>query len=182
MAGNLLSIHQKHPKMTRQLIRLFTVFGAAAMLLSACASQQGASAPTANSTHRAAKGKWTLNSVSYEGMPSTSRISTVFANIPPKCLEGSLWNLPENGYGSYTITSTGEGCTNTSQNIMWSTRNEGGVIMFKFKELLSGVKAKNTTDGYGVELTSVDNTTMVWRAPVNVDGKTAYIVYTFNRN
>lgn len=168
--------------MIKQLIRLFTVTGTAAILLSACASQQGAGAPTANSTHKAAKGKWTLSSVSYEGMPSTSRISTVFSNIPPQCLEGSQWNLPENGYGSFAITSTGEGCTAINQNIMWSTRNEGGVIMFKFKELLEGVKAKDVGDGYGVELSSVDNTSMVWRAPVNVDGKSAYIVYTFNRN
>lgn len=167
--------------MTKQLIRLFTVFGAAAMLLSACASQKGASAPTANSTHRAAKGKWTLNSVTFEGIPSTSRISTVFNNISPKCLEGSQWTLPENGYGSYALTATAEGCTPGTQSIMWSTRSEAGTIMFKFKELLQGVKAKNTTDGYSVILSSVDNASMVWRAPVTVEGKTAYIVYSFSR-
>ncbi|MGX5820056.1 hypothetical protein ACWKWU_17800 [Chitinophaga lutea] len=168
--------------MTKQLIRLFAVFGAAALLFSACASQKGASAPTANSTHRAVKGRWTLSTVSYEGVPSTFKISTVFSNIPPKCLEGSQWNLPENGYGSYAISSTAEGCSAVTQNIMWSTRSEGGVIMFKFKELLQGVKAKDISDGYSVELSTVDNTSMVWRTPVNVDGKTAYITYTFARN
>ncbi|QEH39706.1 hypothetical protein [Chitinophaga sp. XS-30] len=165
--------------MIKQLIRLFTVFGAASLLLSACASQQGT--VSANSMSKSVKGKWTLNTVTFEGLPATARVTTVFSNIPYKCLEGSEWNLPSNAYGSFTTTSGAEGCSPYTQNIVWSTINQGGVIMLQFKELLDGVKAKNISDGYRVELSAVDNSGMIWRAPVTLEGKTAYIVYSFSR-
>lgn len=164
----------------KQLIRLMTIFGAATLLLSACSSQQGA--VSASGMRKNATGKWTLNSVTFDGLPATAKVSTVFSNIPYKCLEGSSWNLPSNSYGSFSTTSTNEGCSPYTQNIVWSTLNQGGVVMLQFKELLEGVKAKNISDGYRVELTSADQNGMVWRAPLNIEGKTAYIVYSFTRN
>lgn len=166
--------------MMKQLIRLMTVFGVMAFLLSACASQK--STVSASSMRKSATGKWTLNSVTFDGLPKTSKVTTVFSNIPYKCLEGSSWTLPSNSYGSFTTTASGEGCSPFTQNIVWSTFTQNGVIMIQFKELMDGVKAKNITDGYRVELTSADNTGMVWRAPLTVEGKTAYIVYSFTRN
>lgn len=171
---------QNIQKMTKQLMRLFTVLGAFALLVSACASQKGTTV-SANSMRKSATGKWTLNTVSFEGLPSTAKVTTVFSNIPYQCLEGSEWNLPSNSYGSFTVTSTASGCAAMTQNIVWSTLNQGGVIMLQFKELLEGVKAKNISDGYRVELTSADNTSMTWRAPVTVEGQTAYIIYSFSR-
>lgn len=166
--------------MIKQLIRLFTIFGAASLLLSACASQQGT--VSASGMRKNATGKWTLNSVTFEGLPATARVTTVFSNIPYKCLEGSTWNLPSNSYGSFTTTTSAEGCSPYTQNIVWSTLTQGGVIMLQFKELLDGVKAKNISDGYRVELTSADNAGMVWRAPITAEGQTAYVVYSFTRN
>jgi hypothetical protein len=130
---------------------------------------------------KSATGKWTLNNVSYDGLPSTAKVTSVFSNIPPKCLEGSDWNLPSNKYGTFSTISGADGCSALTQKIVWSTLNQGGVIMLQFKELLEGVKAKNISDGYRVELTAVDQTSMTWRAPVTYDGKTAYIVYSFTR-
>lgn len=167
--------------MTKQLTRLFTVFGAATLLLSACASQQGATAPTAGGMRKAATGSWSLNSINYEGLPENAKISTVFSNIPPDCLQGSRWVLPSNSKGSFTVNSTGTGCTQGTQNIVWSTLNQGGVIMLQFKEVMTGEKAKNVLDGYRVELAQADGASMVWRAPVTYEGKTAYIVYSFSR-
>lgn len=167
--------------MIKQLTRFLMAPVAAALLLSACASQKGASAPTASGMRKNATGKWTLNDVSYEGLPSTAKIKTVFSDIPPDCLVGSNWVLPSNSYGSYTLTSTGTTCPTGMQNIVWSTLNQDGVIMLQFKELMDGVKAKNITDGYRVELQSADNASMVWRAPVTYEGKTAYVVYSFSR-
>lgn len=167
--------------MTKQLTRLFTVLGAASLLMSACASQKGSTAVTAGGMRKAATGKWTLNSVNYEGLPSTAKISTVFSNIPPDCLQGSSWVLPSNSNGSFTINSSAAGCTAGTQDIVWSTLNQNGVIMLQFKEMMSGVKAKNILDGYRVELAQADQASMVWRAPVTYEGKTAYVVYSFSR-
>ncbi len=165
--------------MTKQLIRLLTVFGVASLLLSACASQKGT--VTAASMDKQVRGKWVLNTVTFDGLPSNAKVTTVFSDIPYKCLEGSTWNLPSNNYGSYSISSTATGCTPGTQNIVYSVLNQGGVIMIQFKELLTGVKAKNVTEGYRMELASANNASMVWRAPVTYEGKTAYVVYSFSR-
>lgn len=165
--------------MIKQMTRLLTVFGAVTLLLSACASQQGT--VSASGMKKNATGKWTLNSVTFEGLPATAKVTTVFSNIPYKCLEGSEWNLPSNAYGSFTTTSSAEGCSPYTQKIVWSTLNQGGMIMLQFKELLEGVKAKNISDGYRVELSAADNSGMIWRAPITAEGKTAYVVYSFTR-
>lgn len=162
------------------MTRLFTVLGAAALLMSACASQKSTTV-TAGGMRKAATGKWTLNSINYEGLPSTAKISSVFSNIPPDCLQGSYWVLPSNSNGSFTINNSGAGCTSGTQDIVWSTITQNGVIMLQFKEMLGGVKAKNILDGYRVELAQADQGSMVWRAPVTYEGKTAYIVYSFSR-
>ncbi|MGE7773578.1 hypothetical protein ACQKLP_02585 [Chitinophaga sp. NPDC101104] len=166
--------------MTKQLTRLFTVLGAATLLFSACASQKGTTV-TAGGLRKAATGSWSLNSITYEGLPSDAKISSVFSNIPPDCLKGSRWVLPSNSKGSYTVNSSAAGCAPGTQNIVWSTINQGGSIMLQFKEVMTGEKAKNVLDGYRVELAQADGSSMVWRAPVTHDGKTAYIVYSFSR-
>ncbi len=166
--------------MTKQLTRLFMVLGASTLIFSACASQKSTTV-TAGGMRKAATGKWTLNSINYEGLPSTAKISSVFSNIPPDCLKGSNWVLPSNSNGSFTINSSATGCPTGTQDIVWSTINQGGLIMLQFKEMVSGVKAKNIADGYRVELASADQASMVWRAPVTYEGKTAYVVYSFSR-
>ncbi|MCK7558054.1 hypothetical protein MKQ70_24820 [Chitinophaga sedimenti] len=156
--------------------------GLLAVVFSSCKSSKSAQAATAKSEKKSVKGTWVLNNISFEGVPKTARITTVFNNIPYKCLEGSVWTLPNaTANGTYAITSGETGCSPVTQNIVWSTYDRDGIVYFQFKELLSGVKAKNTPDGYRVELTSVDNNSMTWRAPVNIDGQTAYINYSLSR-
>lgn len=164
----------------KKIFQAIMVTALVAAVFSACKTQS--QTPTAKSEKKNVKGTWVMNNISFENVPKTARITTVFSDIPYKCLEGSVWTLPNNtANGTYAITSGETGCSPITQNIVWSTYNQNGAVMFQFKELSSGVKAKNTPDGYRVELSSVDDASMTWRAPVNIDGNTAYIVYSLSR-
>jgi hypothetical protein len=146
--------------------------------MSCKSSQPGAVAQSINKS--AVKGNWVITDISFEGIPKGSRV-TVFDEASFNCFKGSQWILPSNSNGSYTLSSTEDGCSTATQPIVWSIYKEGGVDMFQFKKVGTGLKAKNVTDGYRVEISSLSNTTMVWRAAVNFENNNAYIVYTLQR-
>jgi hypothetical protein len=145
-----------------------------------CKSQSGA-ATTQSVNKSAVKGNWVVTDISFEDIPRGSKV-TVFDEASFNCFKGSQWVLPSNANGSYTLSSTEDGCSTATQPIVWSIYKQGGVDQFQFKKVGTGLKAKNVTDGYRVEVSSVSNTTMVWRAAVNFEGKTGYIVYTLQRS
>jgi hypothetical protein len=152
---------------------------AASLFAVSCSSQKGAAGGTSFSKANV-KGSWIVTDIQLEGIPERSKV-TVFDEASYICFKGSQWVLPPSANGSYTLTSTEEGCSTASQPITWSLYNQGGVQMFQFKKTGGGVKPKNVTDGYRVELSSLDGNQMVWRAPVNFEDKTVYIVYTLQR-
>lgn len=152
----------------------------AAVFAISCKSQKGAIDTEQNASKGAVKGNWVITDINFEGIPRGSKV-TVFDEASYNCFKGSQWVLPSNNNGSYTLSSTEDGCSTATQSIVWSIYKQGGIDQFQFKKVGGGVKAKNVTDGYRVEISSLTNTTMVWRAEVNFEGKTAYIVYTLQR-
>ncbi|HVI48493.1 MAG TPA: hypothetical protein VM802_26735 [Chitinophaga sp.] len=148
-----------------------------AILGTSCSPKQGV---TTNINKAAVKGNWVLTDVKYEGIPDNAKV-TVFDEAQAKCFIGSQWVLPDNNAnGSYTLSSTENGCSPVTQNIVWTISKQGPTTMFGFKKLLSGVKAKNISDGYLMEITGAGSM-MTWRANVNFEGKTAAIIYTLQR-
>lgn len=143
-----------------------------------CKTQSGAA--TQSISKSAVKGNWVVTDIQFEGIPEHSKV-TVFDEASYYCFKGSQWVLPSNSNGSYTLSSTEEGCSTASQPIVWSIYKQGGIDMFQFKKVGTGLKAKNVTEGYRVEITSVNNTTMVWRAAVSYEDKNASIIYTLQR-
>lgn len=152
----------------------------ASIFVISCKSQSGA-ATTQAVNKNAVKGNWVITDISFEGIPKGSKV-TVFDEASFNCFKGSQWVLPSNANGSYTLSSTEDGCNTATQPIVWSIYKQNGYDQFQFKKVGTGLKAKNVTEGYRVEISSVNNTTMVWRAPVNFEGKSAYIVYTLQRS
>ncbi|MCF6402036.1 lipocalin family protein [Chitinophaga filiformis] len=146
-----------------------------------CKTQSGATNTEQSASKGSVKGNWVITDISFDGIPRGSKV-TVFDEASYNCFKGSQWILPSNNNGSYTLSSTEDGCTTATQSIVWSIYKQGGVDMFQFKKVGSGVKAKNVTEGYRVEISSLNNTSMVWRAPVDFEGKTAYIIYTLQRS
>lgn len=150
----------------------------ASMFAVSCSTQKGAASTSISKNN--VKGSWIVTDVQLEGIPEGSKV-TVFDEASYVCFKGSQWVLPANANGSYTLSSTEEGCSTASQPVVWSLFNQGGAQMFQFKKVGTGVKAKNVAEGYRVELTSVNGNQMVWRAPVNFEDKTVYIIYTLQR-
>lgn len=152
----------------------------AAVFAISCKSQKGATDTAQSASKGSVKGNWVITDISFDGIPRGSKV-TVFDEASYNCFKGSQWILPSNNNGSYTLSSTEDGCSTATQAIVWAIYKQGGVDMFQFKKVGAGVKAKNVTEGYRVEISSLSNTSMVWRAAVNFEGKTAYIIYTLQR-
>ena len=127
-------------------------------------------------------GNWILNNVSFDGLPANTKFTaTVFDDVPYTCLQGSVWNLPNNGNGSYTISAPGNDCSAGTRNIYWSVTSINGVANLQFKRTDNGAKPKSITEGYRMEVSDNSATSMTLRAPVDFEGKTVYIVYSFSK-
>jgi hypothetical protein len=142
---------------------------------------QSAAGTTQSISKGSVKGNWIVTDIRFEGIPAHSKV-TVFDQASFSCFKGSQWVLPSNANGSYTLSSTDDGCSTATQPIVWSLYKEGGVDMFQFKKVGTGLKAKNVTEGYRVQITSLSNTTMEWKAFVNYESKSGSIVYTLQRS
>jgi len=142
---------------------------------------QSAAGTTQSISKGSVKGNWIVTDIRFEGIPAHSKV-TVFDQASFSCFKGSQWVLPSNANGSYTLSSTDDGCSTATQSIVWSLYKEGGVDMFQFKKVGTGLKAKNVTEGYRVQITSLSNTTMEWKAFVNYESKSGSIVYTLQRS
>jgi len=146
-----------------------------------CKTQSGATDTTQAAKESSVKGNWVITDITFDGIPRGSKV-TVFDEASYTCFKGSQWVLPSNNNGSYTLSSTEGGCNTATQSIVWSISKQGSTQMFQFKKVGGGVKAKNVIDGYRMEISSLTNTSMEWRAAVNFEGKTGYIVYTLARS
>lgn len=156
----------------------FTLVSMGLLILSACASKNATASKSS-----LIYGTWTMNTVTIDG-PSLNVDKmdiSVFGNTPRPCLLGSQWNLPSNGNGSYTLNTTSNGCNGSTQTIVWSRFNSNGVDYFQFKKRADGIKDKNITDGFQLELISLSSNSMTWRSPINVAGRSTYINYTLNK-
>lgn len=125
-------------------------------------------------------GLWTLDKVTIEGSESTDQLkTTLFNDVSSICLENSVWNLPANGQGSYTVSSTLPGCNAGARQIYWSVKNNNGNSYFQFKKIDADVKPKDVTEGYQMQIRSITNNQMELQSPVENDNLT--IIYHFSK-
>ena len=164
--------------MLRSIIRTTILLFSGVILLTACNSAK----KTATVSRNVIKGTWTLNLVSYEGLASSERLKLQLLDEGTEaCLKGSTWVLPNNGYGSYTISQNQQGCLAGQKNIIWSYRTEADQAIFQYKKLEGGVKAKDITDGYRFKIISADDNAMVLQSEISYQGKPIYITYNFTK-
>ena len=164
--------------MLRPLMKQTLVLFAGLMLLASCNSSKKATTVSRN----AIKGTWTLNQISYEGLASSERLRLQLLDEGTEaCLKGSTWVLPNNGYGSYTISQNQQGCLPGQKNIIWSYRKEADQAIFQYKKLEGGVKAKDITDGYRFKIISADDNNLALQSEINYMGKPIYITYNFTK-
>jgi len=170
--------------------RLFFPLASAICLLIlsvSCSSQQGAveGAPSAAAWRSGVKGQWVLQSIDKENFPTAYSVKSVFEEAPAECFIGSVWNLPNNGKGTITFDAEGKLCApGAVRNIVWSIYNPGktgGQPQFQFKKIYPGDKPSNVTAGYRLDLSYADADQLVLRMPLDLEGKTGYLVFNFER-
>ncbi len=171
---------------------LIALVACSAFLLTSCASTSSHTVSGVN-----LNGRYVLTNVDIQGIDygsvktevvnkDTATIihnvkvsSTVFDDASPSCFQGSVWNLPHNGNGSYTINQ-GD-CNAGQRNIVWSVRTDAnGQKIFQMK-ILDGRKAKQITDGYWLNLTNVTANGFTLYTPITVGNSQASVYYTFSK-
>ncbi|MGF7081878.1 hypothetical protein [Mucilaginibacter sp. UYCu711] len=148
----------------------FTVL-AFAFILQACSTTKS----LVGASHGHINGTWTLTNVSYDGLVPGA-VHDVFNQAPPSAFVNSTWKLTNSGDGMYTLAN------GTSQSIFWSYNDQDkSNPIFQFKKIYQGDKAKNITEGYLLNVVQVDGSSMTLKSPIDVGSKTAYIVYSFQK-
>lgn len=153
----------------------FFLFALVMLVFASCASKKNA--PVA--PRKDFKGSWTITSANVVGAEGKLNIKA-FDDVALKCFEGSIWVFPNNGYGSYTIAG-GTDCYSGARQIIWSQRINSGTTLLNFKKM-DGVKksdSKHVSDGYSLEVTAFGDNSFEARSPIQFEGKTIYIVYSF---
>ncbi len=129
-------------------------------------------------------GKWTLNSVTIEGVDSSAINNykiTLLNDVSLSCFNRSTWDMPNSGNGTYTIQSTSADCMPGVRQIYWSTSSDNNINYLQIKRLTNGQKPADVAEGYRMEITSVTNNSFTLRAPTTVDNQARNIVYSFSR-
>lgn len=149
------------------------------LVVSACSTMKNT---TQTASKKDIKGTWMLDSITYVGLAANEKINVnLFDDANVSCFTGSIWVLPNNGYGSYNISQTTPGCSPGQRNIIWSYNNDNGSTNFQFKKLLEGDKAKNVADGYKMNIISVTNEAMQLQSQLAVGGGSLTLNYNFTK-
>ncbi|MEO8884935.1 MAG: hypothetical protein ABI367_02660 [Mucilaginibacter sp.] len=161
----------------KNIFKLLLPVLAVISIFSACSGIKNLPAAATGATRGHFVGTWTLNNVAYDGLLRGS-VQTVFDQAQPDAFIGSTWQLTNSGNGIYTLNG------GTSQTIFWSVYNDkvSGTNQFQFKKIYQGDAPKNVTDGYRLIIDNNDGNTMTLRSPVDYNGKTGYVVYSFSKN
>ncbi len=146
--------------------------------LGACTSPSKVTGPEGNAVEL--KGNWIVSDINIEGASKGLKVS-VFDEALYSCFIGSQWTLVQNGNGSYTIPAN-DNCSGVTRKIFWSVQSANGAQYFQFKKLNEGDKAKQVTEGYKLQIKSLQGNTMVLQSAVAFEGKTVYINYNFTKN
>ena len=166
--------------MRKNTFNVSAIFMIVMMALVSCSSSKNT---TVVAKHSTVEGSWILNSVTYTGVPSGEKIKlTLLDEGNEACLAGSVWVLPFNGFGSYTIINNDKsGCVSGERKINWSFREENGSKTFQYKRLEDGVKAKKITDGYKFTVANVDAVSLTLQSKVAFENTVITINYNFTK-
>ncbi len=149
------------------------------LLLTSCSSSKNTTAVAGRDD---IKGSWQLSSININGLAASEKVKlTLLDEGDERCLTGSTWVFPNNGYGSYTIAAGATGCAPGQRSIIWSSRTSDGQTYLQYKILPGGVQAKDVTDGYRLKVVSIADGTMQLQSETSFEGKPLLINYTFSK-
>jgi len=173
----MLGICTTPKKTMKKLIQYSIVAIFIGVVFNSCSTTQKAVSYTAGAARSKFVGTWVCNSVTYQDI-ITGTVRKVFDQAAPQDFVNSTWILTNSGNGQYSLVN------GTQQSIYWSYYNPGNgeTPAFQFKKVYQGDKAKNVDSGYRLVISSIDGNGMVLKTPVDMNGKTGYVVYSFSKS
>lgn len=146
---------------------------------------QSCSAPYQVSTNVKLKYNWVVSSVQLEGdVANTTITSPIFEDMQLSCLQGSKWNLYDEGGGAYTINSSDTtACIKGTRKITWEVvtlKGKSHYLQFYRYNAPKGIPTDRFTL-YITEIVSLSKSQMVLKYPVKFHGLTGKIVLTMTR-
>ncbi|HEY9561171.1 MAG TPA: hypothetical protein VIR29_10340, partial [Anseongella sp.] len=95
----------------------------------------------------------------------------------------SAWSLTRpNSLGTYTLNAGTDCQAGLQRSIRWTIHKTGtGEQQFQFKRLDESMDPMDNNVGYRLDILSLNETEMVLRDEVEVNGEPLYLVYTFVR-
>ncbi len=149
------------------------------IILNACSSSKNT---TQTVSERNLKGTWILNNVSYDTSTGNEKLKiTLFEDADINCFDSSIWVLPYNSYGSYTIAGNGVDCNSGERKMIWSVINTNGETIFQFKKLDDGAKARDVAEGYKMKVVSLVNDNLLLQSQVNTQDTVLTLNYNYSR-
>ena len=144
--------------------------------VTSCSSVQKAkTAQVQRSEFLKMKGDWEITSIDYD---KSFKIKPFDENADASCFIGSHWRfIPNNYSGSYTLNGGGN-CPSVIQPIKIDV-NSGA--QFMFKKLTDGVKAKNVTAGYSLDVVNQATDQFSLRQNIPFEGQNVTVTYNFQR-
>lgn len=137
--------------------------------------KSGASAQNERVQFTQLKGDWEITSIDYD---KSFKVSPFDEYADVSCFIGSHWRfIPNNYTGSYTLNGGGS-CPSVVQPIKIDMENG----QFMFKKLVDGVKAKNVTAGYALDLMNQSTDQFSLQQNVPFDGTNVKVTYNFQRS
>lgn len=149
------------------------------MLFGSCNAPKGVPSTkgTAN-LQKTINGPWILNTVTYEDNEGKFT-SILFNDADATCFEGTEWYFRNNNNtGSYIIESS-DNCSGGERFFRWSILNTG---QLQFKSIDSKYKDISGGLGYRLDIANLDDSQMVMKSRVSVEGEPITIVYSFTKN
>ena len=144
-------------------------------LLGACSVSK-----EARSMKKSINGSWTLQTVNTEGI-TAKFTAKVFNEADLNCFIGSTWDfISNNNTGSYKLIGGGTDCTTLQRNIRWTIYEQNDVPKeFQFKRLDEKNNSLDDNNGFRLNVTALDNSTMQLKSAITFEGKPGNIVYNF---
>ena len=154
-------------KTTIQLV----LIASAILFMTGCSSSKNTAIKANNNP---LEGKWIISNISVN-VPPDYKVTDVFDEGPYEDFKGSSWDLIRNGKGTLSLLN------GTKEDIYWSIFDKGDSAQFQFKKL-KGMKPKNVSEGYRLQLQDISSNSFIAKSPVDLgDGKTGSITYTFTK-
>lgn len=162
----------KKPKIMKKIFALICL----SMLFVSCSTSK-----IERQSMRTLDGDWTLTDISYPGSSGLVDV-TLFDTASMNCFQNSSWNfVSNNNTGHYTLS--GSDCPSGQQKFAWNIETlQNNTYAFTLKPVDKGDNSRKIKQGFGMEITQLNDYNMTTRQTVQYNGAPFIVQMEFSKN